>query len=67
MKVIIAIYETVFNNYSMIYFQLFLERFLNIKGALYIKDLVPYLTVFILGVWSWFSLSVLHKLTDTFF
>ena len=39
----------------------------HIKGALYLKDPLSYLTVFIFSMWSWSSLLVLYKLIDTFF
>ena len=47
-------------------FLFFPEKLFHIKGALHLKDLVPYLTVFF-GMWSCSSLLVLHRLTDTFF
>ena len=39
---------------------LFLQKLFHIKGALYLEDLVPYLTVV-------FSLLVLYGLADVFF
>ena len=39
----------------------------HLKRPLYLNDLVPYLTVFFVGMWSCSSFLVLCGLTDTYF
>ena len=48
-------------------FLLFLEKLFQIKVALYLKDPVPYLAVFIFDIWNCSSFLVLYGSTDTFF
>ena len=50
----------------MTWFLLFLEKFFHIKGVLYLKNVVPYLAVFIFDMWSCSSLLPLYGLKNTF-
>ena len=49
------------------WFLLFLRKLFLFTGAMYRKDLMQNLTVFIFGMWSYFSFLMIYELTDTFF